>query len=245
MTVPSFLKAPVTHFLIVAALLFGAVYTTADIYDRHEEKLQKKTDVALAVATSQAQAAAAALQKVQEQVAIQNAVLKSQNAALSVQVGSLAAQIKARNAASAAQQQADATLTAQEAASRLAVQLHSGPSDIVAGPDTVTLSLPAARDAAEELDVLVETLDDLTDTRDQLAAETAQVTNLTQIDANDQTVIAGQTTDIAALNKELSTTRAADAQTIKTLKTKNFRSKLRWFGAGYIAGFVTAAVAHI
>lgn len=95
-------------------------------------------------------------------------------------------------------------------------------------PNTVVLPLDKAQTALAAIEELVPL-------QDQLSAET-------KIATDESTVVAQQTKDISDLKTELTDTQNKDNAALTSCKADARKGKLKWFGIGYIAGFVTGHV---
>jgi hypothetical protein len=135
---------------------------------------------------------------------------------LNAQNAQLTASIAQRDAALATILKQDANLNVQQAAAKLGG---------TATPDnTVDLPLDTSRNIAAELDTL-------TTVKANLASETTVATNL-------QTELTAQTKVVTDLNAQLVDQTNSCNATIKTLKAQARKSKLKWFGIGFVAGYV-------
>ena len=213
---------------IVAGLAFGGVYFVENLVAKHDAQTSAKYEVILAAQT-------AATQTLQKQLSTDEANWAQVEAQLLAQNAQLTKQISQRNQAAAVQVQADASLSAAQSAIRIAQQTNSGPGEVVATGDTVTLDLPISRVITADLDRLFVAQADLADTQKELVNETQIATDAKADAASEKTVIAAQDVELADQKKSY------EAQ-ITTLKAENRKSKLKWFGLGFVAGFITGHI---
>ena len=216
---------------IVVGLAFGGVYFVENLISKHDAANSAKYEQILALQTAQTQT-------LQKQLSTDEANWAQVEAQLLAQNAQLTKQISQRNQAAAVQVQADASLSAAQSAIRIAQQTNSGPGEVVATGDTVTLDLPISRVVTADLDRLFVAQADLADTQKELVNETQIATDAKADAASEKNVIVAQTAELADQKKSY------EAQ-ITTLKAENRKSKLKWFGIGYVAGFISGATAHL
>lgn len=212
--------------VIVAGMAFGGVYFVENLISHHDEQTSQKYATILAAQTQQTQT-------LQKQLSTDEANWAQVEAQLLAQNAQLTKQITARNQAVAIQVQTDATLSATDAAARLTTQTHAAPGEVLASGNDVTIDLPITRAIVSDLDQLPVVQDDLADTKAQLVNETTVATNA-QTDATDaKKVIAAQVIQLADADK------SCKAQ-IAVVNANARKGKLKWFGIGWVAGFVSA-----
>ena len=100
------------------------------------------------------------------------------------------------------------------------------------------MDLPIARVVVSDLDALASARGDLADTQNQLTVQSSLTADAGSNLADAQKVIAAQNLQLA------DQTKSCTAQ-ITTLKAAARKSKLRWFGAGYVAGFVSGLLVAV
>lgn len=224
----SWVKTHLILLAVVAVLAFGGIYTIESLIAKHDVEQAAQWQMIL----KQQQTATAAIQ---QQLAADEQHWTQVEAELLQQNANLAKDITARDAQSQQQVNHDATLSAKEAAQRIAADTKS---DATAQADTVVLPLSTARITVADLDMLPVVQADLADTQKQLANETTAY-NTCQNDVTEQKTL------VAAEQKTLVDTQTADAKTIKALKAEHRKAILKAFGIGYVAGFVSGATVHL
>lgn len=175
-----------------------------------------------AKATSAQQAAATA--QIQAQYAIMVEQLTKQNQTLATAVG-------ARQTALGTQQQANASLPLGSLANRL-VALAQPPAGSVSNTETsVTLTQSgtlAVVNTLEQVPVLTANFNDEKKIADNLASELVSANAL----------VTAQVTQVAGLNTQLADQVKADKAELASVKASARKSKLNWFKAGLVVGFV-------
>lgn len=139
--------------------------------------------------------------------------------------------IASRNTVLIQQQKADAQLPPTELASRL-VQLSGAPVDgVKAQADgSIALSQPASVVVTGKLEEIPTLEANVGDLQTEIADRDEKISERDKQIVSDKQVLAAQID--------------ADHKKYKELETKARRSKLRWFAAGVVAGFVGRTFAH-
>ncbi len=220
----NWIKGHVILLLVVAALIFFGVYEIENLIANHDKQKDAQWQQVLAAQTQQTQLLAGKLAQDENAWSAQNA----QNQQL---ILTLAQTISKRDAAVQKQQQIDTTLSAKDAAERLAQQTKAGAGEVVAQGDSVTVDLPVTRQVVQLLDRLPVAEADLADTQKQLGAETVVATNL-QANVNEQKSLVE-----SLKTQNTDQIKACQAQ-VKDLKAQARKSKLKYFGAGVVVGFL-------
>ena len=127
------------------------------------------------------------------------------------------------------------TMTAPQVVADLQPKLRQGTATVL--NDGVKLDLPAARDVDAQITEGANAKADLTTTQANLAKETTIATNATADLATAKTAIAAEQT------KNTDQVKACAAE-VATVKAQARKGKLKWFGIGYIAGFISGIAAH-
>jgi uncharacterized phage infection (PIP) family protein YhgE len=210
---------------IVALIIFGGVYGVESIIAKHDATRAAQDSAILAQQTATTKALADQLQSDESQWSKVQAQLLAQNTQLSQAIA-------ARNQQIATLVKTDATLSAEQAASKISIDLQAEPGEVTPSGNSVALDLPVARRVVSSLDQLPVVEANLTDTQKQLANETTVATNAQTDAKQSQQVIASQQTQIA------DQTKACNAQ-IAALKSQNRKSKIKSF----LLGAATALVA--
>lgn len=222
------------HILLlafIALLVGGAVYGVDSIIARHDAATSDKFAVLLQQQTAQTKV-------LQQQMAADQAANDLRDAAYQKTIASLSQSIVQRDANAKKQTAVDATLDANAAAARLVQQTNAATGEITVAGSLVTMDLPITRNVVADLDNLSRITGDLADTQGQLTAQSSLTADATQNLADAQKVIAAQNLQLA------DQTKSCTAQ-ITTLKAAARKSKLRWFGAGYVAGFVSGLLVAV
>lgn len=218
----------ITHHLILlavsAVMAVGAVYLVESLIAKHDVANASATAQILATQVAQTKAMQAQWEVDQAQWAQTEKALLSQNS-------QLAKTIETDHAQVVKQRTIDATLTAQEAATRLAQQTAAKPGEVVAQGDAVLLDLPITRSVVSNLDLLAGTQSELINTQTQLSNETTVANNATENVAEQTKII----TSLKAQNvDEINSCKAQ----IAVVKAKDRKSKIKWFFSGVVVGFI-------
>ena len=222
------------HLILVAItvlLVTGAVYGVESLIAKHDAANSTKW-------TSLLDAEAAQTKTLQTQITADEAAAAIRDAAYQKTISQLAQTISVRNTQVAQQVKNDATLDAQAAAVRLDSQTQAAPGEIVAANDSVTLDLPVTRRVVASLDLLPVAQADLADTEKQLAAQQGLTSDALADDDAQKKLVSAQAQMLVDSSK------ACDA-TVKAVKASARKGKLKWFGIGFVAGFVSGVTAHL
>jgi hypothetical protein len=224
----TFVKGHERLILIVvgAFLLFHFYGSGLTAWVEHDKRLADAS--AQQVKTDQTQT-----QSIVDKLAADEKTWFQQNAAQQAVIVQLTNSIVQRDKTTATQIQHDATLSAVDAAQRIALQTRAQVGEVVAQNDNVILDLTTSRAVVASLDQLPTVQADLADTQKQLASETAVAANL-------QNNISGQEALIAAMKTQATDADKSCKVNISLLKAQARRNKFRWFGAGYVLGLVSA-----
>lgn len=216
------------HHLILlavsAAMVVGAVYLVESLIAKHDVANASATAQILATQVAQTKAMQAQWEVDQAQRAQIEKALLSQNSQLAKTIETDRAQV-------VKQRTIDATLTAQEAATRLAQQTAAKPGEVVAQGDNVLVDLPITRSVVSNLDLLVGTQSELVNTQAQLTNETAVANNSSENVAEQTKIITGLKATINDADK------SCKAQ-IAVVKAQSRKSKIKWFFSGVVVGFI-------
>ena len=237
--VPSVAKAESwlkTHERLIGGvlLLLVALYLTRLYINRSADEADAKVKVAQTVASQQAAADSVLADQVKQATA-QYATLVAQ---LTAQNQQLTTAIATRSQAVIVQQARDATLTPAATAARISTQTDTKPTDTTAQGNNVVLAPDAAHAVVQQMDELAAAQQNLTDTQTIVADDQKQIFSLTGINTD-------LTTQVAGLKLEVTDgTKLCDA-TVSDVKAKARKSKMRWFGVGYVAGFGSAVALFV
>ena len=220
----SWILSHLLALIVVGGLIIGGVYFVENLIAKHDAATSAKYAQILAAQTT-------ATQTLQKQLSTDEASWAQVEAQLLAQNAQLTKQITARNQVTAAQVQTDASLSAQDSATRIAAQTHASAGEVTAQGNDVTLDLPITRVVVASLDQLPAVESDLADTTKQLANETTVAANAQSDVADAKKVIASQTTQLADADK------SCKAQ-IAVVNAKARRGKLKAFfiGAATVLG---------
>jgi hypothetical protein len=217
-----------THHIILlaiaAGLVFGAVYFVENLISKHDVANAAVTAKILATQEEQTKAIQTQLTTDESHWTQIEQTLLAQNAQLTKTIENEHVQIEK-------QRTVDATLTAQEAATRLAQQTQAKSGEVVAQGDNIVLDLPITRSIVSDLDLLVGTQAELQNTQTQLKNETT-------IAGNDQTNINEQAALITSLKTQNADQIKSCSAQIAVVKAKDRKSKIKWFFSGVIVGFI-------
>jgi hypothetical protein len=209
--------------LLVALICFGSIYGVESLISRHDAENASKYEKILSEQAAQTKT-------LQQQLADDVAANAQRDASYQRTIAQLSQGIIQRNADAQKQQKADASLDASSAAQRLSQQTQST-GEIAVAENNVVLDLPIARRVVSDLDSLVVVQGNLADTQAQLKAQQG-LTADAQTEASDaQQVIAAQASQLTEQDKvckEKLTAANAAAR----------KGKLKWFGIGFLTGFV-------
>lgn len=230
------------HHLVLYALLIlsfvGCVYLVeSKVAALETAKAEAATRVA-EQAKQDAVSAAKQNQDFQAKVEQEIAQLQAANQALSAANNKLTAAIVAESNALASQQKKDQSMTPTEQSTRWQQLVPKASVQ----PTPTGFSIDAAGGLAtieqlEQVPVQAEQIDQL---RTQLTNDNQTVLNLnTELTDERNSHASDIKTDQMALKANQDQTLAAQAD-LKAEKAKARKGKLKWFGIGYVAGFLTA-----
>lgn len=214
--------------LSIGCLVVMSIYVVDGIVAKHDAATASK---------DQAQLTAQVQQNHELIVEAQNrdAMLQQTITALTAANAQLSASQKARNVELSLQAQSNATLSAQQAADRLTQQTKAAPDEITASNNDVTIDLPITRNIVTDLDTLPVVQSNLADTQKQLDNET-QIATVAQND------VTAQKTEVIGLNKQITDAQKTCNAQIASVKADARKSKMKWFGLGFVAGFITGHI---
>ena len=229
--VPSFVKRDIswlTHHLIlvtiIVAVLFGGVYGVENLIEKHDK-------VREAQSAAQLQLVVAQVKTLETNMAAHDEQTAQREAQYNTTINTLILAQAAREKALQQQIQKNATLTAQQAAARLTEQYKVDVASAQAEADKVMIDLPLARSIVTTFDQNVACQANLVDTRSQVAAEQGKNADLKQQVSDRDAVIAGK-------NDELGKQKKNYDDQIKTLNDGARKGKLKWFGIGFVTGYI-------
>lgn len=218
--------------LILIAMLAGSICVGVYLYDsKRADRAEAQSNAAIQIAKAQDSTNV----QVQQQATQQISQLQQEIAAQQQQYNSLAQLIISRNTQLAAQQKQDANLPPTQLAARW--------QDVAKLPDDIT-TLPTGDFNVSQQDALLtlQQLETIPVINANLATNNQQLALVrSELDNEDiafgvegqahQSDVLACTADKKALNDQ-----------IVTLKAQARRSKMRWFGIGYVAGFISGKI---
>lgn len=226
---PSNWKLHAILFALAAISIIGGVYGVETLVAQHDAATNAKWQTILATQTAQTVA-------LQKQLTQDEATWAQIQAQLLAQNAKLANAVLTRDSQTQRKVTQDATLDAAGAASNINSHVQNGSA--VAQSNNVVLPLDTARGVAASLDLLPTVQADLADTKTQLANEVKLVAgDAADIDEQKKLVLAQQQTLVDAQKKA--------ASDLSVCRAKARKGKLKWFGIGYVAGFVSGVTAHL
>jgi DNA/RNA endonuclease YhcR with UshA esterase domain len=212
-------------FTMLALAIFGGIY----LYD------SKRADAADARATLsdyKAQQAVATNSTYQTQVQTQIAALTEQNSQLAAEVSVLSRASQVRTQTLVVTQKSDATL----APSALSQKWNALLKDANASTPTVTGYVVSNQGAVET----VQALDSIPVLTSNLADANSTITTQQTEIANDALALTMEQSAHTADNLTAKTQLAASALDLKACKADARKGKLKWFGIGFVVGFISA-----
>jgi len=213
-----------THLILLAfaaTLSVGAVYGVLYIQTSERAAAEQRQAVIVDALTAQNKV-------IQQQSAQQIAALNQQNQLLEAQIQQITAALAKRQVIEVNVPKQNATLTAAQVATQLGG---------VAQGDDVLLPLSNAQSvltAVQLVPLLQQDKVDLTASNGLLKNEVTNAQSALDLERKAHT--SDNTTSAATIKLR--------DDTILTLREENRKSKLKWFGIGYVAGFVSACALH-
>ncbi|SRR6266550_2496688 len=222
----TYLKTHLTLLVAVVVLAGGVVYGSESLIASHDSQREAKDSQVLALVM--AQTADLKTRMVQDEQAA--TVRDAQYAAI---IAQLSGTIAKQTAQLQKQKQVNATLTATQTAEAISKKTQALPGEVTVQSDNILLTLPIAKQINNDLD----TLDTLTLQADEMTQQLIAQKGLTDdamLDAmNAKKVIVSQAEQITQAEKVCK-------DQIAVVKAQARKSKLKWFGVGYVLGLVTA-----
>lgn len=227
-TVKKDLSFLIHHLILTGVLvtaLFLGVWGIQNLIEKHDEKNAQRSATELAVVVDQ-------VKRLETTQAQHDTEVAQREAARDTLINTLLATISARDKALDDQLKKNATLTAQQAAARLADQYKAAPGEIVASGDTVMADLPISRQFVNTFDQFTGCKADYLDTQKQLVAEQGRTADL-------KTQVADRDATITGKNTELEKQKKADDEALRVAVDKE-KKKHKWYLVG---GVVIAEIA--
>jgi len=231
----TWIRGHVITVLLVVALIIGGILGGVGLV----EHLEEKHDARVAAADLKKEGVdTATTQALVAQLAQEHADNVQRDAQQSALIQTLVAQMAAQRAATAKQVATDNTLSATDAASRLAVQTKAAPGDITVANNNVTMSLPITRQVVSDLDLLTQAQSDVSNLSGQLSAQQI-LTNDSKVElATANQVIAADKTELIATIKADNASCIASTKVAVDAEAKKGRKRTFW---GVVLGLIGGA----
>jgi uncharacterized membrane-anchored protein YhcB (DUF1043 family) len=226
-TVTSWLK--LHERLIIAVLLIGA-----GIFGFQKYADIRATDASAKVQTAQAQLVAQQAAVAQQSAQVQQTTAQYQSlvAQLSQQNAQLSTSIAQRNQALTVQQTTDKVMPLPQLATRWAADADFDASTLQTNGATLIVPQEVVADTVEKMDSIPVLQANLNDVQSELTNTKTELTS-----AN--TLIGQQKQDIAGIQQQNIDQVKADNAEIANVKAQARKSRMKWFGVGYVAGFIS------
>ena len=212
--------------LLLAYFIVDKGFSLASSYESH------KSQQASSVLSTQAAEVASELAQAKAQLADYETAL----AASTKQNATLTEAIASRNQTVIVQQQKDATLPPSQLATRWqGLVNNTGVETAVNGYAVTEEAAIATVEQLEQVPVLTQNLKDVT-------TEEAGL----QTDVNDaNALISSGKLTVAGLQLQLTDQDKSCTASINALKANDNKSKLKWFGIGYVSGFISGIIVKV
>jgi hypothetical protein len=213
--------------LVLALLGWGANKAFSIVENRDKQ-----------AATLAAQTLAAQQQKDQalnQAVAASTAQYQALVQTLTQQNTQLAKSVATRDSALTVQQTVDKTLAPSALADRWELLTKSAQGSIIDNGQTIEVTPDAALTTVQQLEQVPVLTLNLQDEDKVLANTKSELASANQ-------VIGTQKEDIAGLQTQLADQKKADATELAAEKAAARKSKIKWFGAGFVAGFISGKI---
>jgi hypothetical protein len=215
---------------VVALLIFVAVYFVDNLIEKRDAADASKYATILA-------SQAAETKTLQQQLAEDSAGNAQRDATYQKTIAQLSQGIIQRNAATQQQQKVDANLDAAASAQRISTQTGAAIGEVTVSGNGVVLDLPIARNIVSDLDAFVSTKGDLADTQKQLTTQQGLTADARKEATDAESVVTSQSVQL------VDSTKSCNSQ-IAVVKAAARKSKLKFFGVGFVLGFITGVFAH-
>jgi hypothetical protein len=222
----TYVKTHLALLAIVVTLATGAVYGVESLVARHDVQREAKDSQVLALITAQTADLKDRMAQDEQAATVRDAqysaVITQLSGTIAKQSGQLQQQVKQ-----------NATLNAQQTAQAISQKTSAQPGEVTAQGDNVTMDLAISRTVNSSLDTLSTVTVQLDETKKQLDAQTGLTNDAVLDAANAKKVIVSQAAQIVQDEKVCT-------DKIAVVKAQARKSKLKWFGVGYILGVVSA-----
>ena len=222
----AYLKTHMALLAVVVVLAGGAVYGVETLISKHDVAQEAHDQQLLTLVTAQTNDLKTRMAQDEQQASVRDAQY-------SQIIAQLSGTINKQNLALQQQIKVNASLTAEQTAEAIASKIKADPGQVIAQGDGVNLTLPIARVINSDLDRLSIALFQLDETKQQFQAQ-LELTNDAKTDAeNAKNIISSQSAQLSQADKFCK-------DEIATIKAQNRKSKMRWFGIGFISGLISA-----
>lgn len=222
----SYIKTHLALLAVVVVLAAGVIYTIESLVAKHDTARETQDAQTLALIAAQTTDLKSRMTQDEQAATIRDA----QYAAI---IGQLSSTIQKQTTQLQQQIKVNATLTASQTAQAIQQKTNAQPGDVQAQQDSVVLTLPIARTINSDLDALQTVTTQLDETKKQFDAQLHLTEDAVLDSLNAKKVITSQATQLVEDDKVCK-------DQIAVVKAQARKSKLKWFGAGYILGLVTA-----
>ena len=219
--------------LIIIFMVLAVGGWLVNHYLNHVDTLDKQKQTAAETQLADQKAANAQLQtKINETVQ----EYETQLATITQQNAKLASSIQTRNTALSQQQAIDKTAAPSYLLTRWKDIMGTSVPDIdnaiTITPTGANVSQPAAEATVAQLEQIPVLQQNVNDLEKEDASNKDELTTANQL-------IGQQKTQIDGLYKEVNDNEKACTATVNTLKIEAKKGKLKWFGIGYVSGFIS------
>jgi hypothetical protein len=219
----NWLKTHLVLLVILVSLTFGGVYGVETLVAKHDASTASQYQ-AIAAATAAQNAT------IQAQTQQQIALLAAQNSQLEAQISQLSQAISNRDAELIKQQAKIPALTPVQVASNIQPFLSKGIATVE--PTGILLDTPASQEVLTQLEELPICKADEADLK---AIETKQETEIANLSTSNGSLQTALTSEKASHKADVE----ADATELVKVKADARKSKLKYLGIGYVAGFLS------
>jgi hypothetical protein len=218
----NWLKTHLVLLAILVSLTFGGVYGVEALVAKHDASTASQYQ-AIAAATAAQNAT------IQAQTQQQITLLAAQNAQLQAQMAQLAQAISSRDAKLLAQQAKIPSMTPVQIAAEFPKYLTKGIATVEGSG--VLLDAPASQEILAQVEEVPVLKQDIIDLNSINAKQASEITNLNTSNNSLITALDSEKASHSADN-------TANAKELISVKAQARKSKLKWFGIGFVAGFV-------
>lgn len=220
-----------THLILVgitAGLVFGGVEGTLSLIDKHDAKIAAQYQILADQEIAQNKTLQSMIQAQQTQLDADRQALEDLNS-------KLAQALTQRAISETNLPKVNAKLDVTQTADKIAAATNGSATP---SGSSIILDLPTAQTILTDIQLVPLLQQDKKDLESQFQQETQVADDLSK-----QIVLEKQSHDgdVKALKAQID----ADTKTISQLKADNRKSKLKWFGIGYVAGLLTRTVLGI